>query len=169
MKFLFRPNFSELEPSAILEAVGQAFFSLSLGMGAMLTYGSYMRRDSSIPRSVVEICLLDSLMGILACVIMFSIINTSDIEVAKSAAPTVKRVTQELGGKSANILLQDADLEEAVTHGVQKCFGNSGLTSSLEHFTHFFDVNTFSFGNVLEGFASFSASFFLPSSESSFA
>lgn len=85
MKFLFRPNFSDLTTSSILEAVGQAFFSLSLGMGAMLTYGSYMRKDSSIPRSVVEICFLDSLMGILACVIMFSIIFTFDLEVSQSA------------------------------------------------------------------------------------
>ena len=46
--------------------------------------------------------------------------------VAKAAADSVKRVTQELGGKSANIILKDADLNTAVTHGVQKCFGNSG-------------------------------------------
>lgn len=46
--------------------------------------------------------------------------------VAKAAAESVKRVTQELGGKSANIILRDANLEEAVTHGVQKCFANSG-------------------------------------------
>lgn len=46
--------------------------------------------------------------------------------VAKAAADSVKRVIQELGGKSANIILRDADLKEAVTHGVQKCFGNSG-------------------------------------------
>lgn len=46
--------------------------------------------------------------------------------VAKAAAESVKRVTQELGGKSANIVLKDADQREAVTHGVQKCFGNSG-------------------------------------------
>jgi aldehyde dehydrogenase (NAD+) len=48
------------------------------------------------------------------------------IAVARAAAATVKRVTQELGGKSANIILPDADLEDAVTHGVQKCFGNAG-------------------------------------------
>ncbi len=85
MGFLFRPNFGDLEPSAILEAVGQAFFSLSLGMGAMLTYGSYMRRESSVPRSVLEISILDSMMGILACVIMFSIIFTFDLEITQSA------------------------------------------------------------------------------------
>jgi aldehyde dehydrogenase (NAD+) len=48
------------------------------------------------------------------------------IEIAKLAAPTVKRVHQELGGKSANILLDDADFEAAVTAGVNSCFSNSG-------------------------------------------
>ncbi len=48
------------------------------------------------------------------------------VAVATAAAPTVKRVTQELGGKSANIILEDADLEAAVKDGVQTCFRNSG-------------------------------------------
>ncbi len=48
------------------------------------------------------------------------------IIVAKTAADTVKRVAQELGGKSANIILPDADFETAVRKGVQGCFGNSG-------------------------------------------
>lgn len=48
------------------------------------------------------------------------------IEVARAAADTVKRVHQELGGKSANILLDDVDLEEAVSKGVMNCYGNSG-------------------------------------------
>jgi aldehyde dehydrogenase (NAD+) len=48
------------------------------------------------------------------------------IEIAKLAAPSVKRVHQELGGKSANILLDDVDFEAAVTAGVNSCFGNSG-------------------------------------------
>ena len=48
------------------------------------------------------------------------------IMVAKTSADTVKRVTQELGGKSANIILTGADLDSAVTQGVEACFGNSG-------------------------------------------
>lgn len=48
------------------------------------------------------------------------------VAVAQAAAPTVKRVTQELGGKSANIILDDADLKKAVTQGVQDCFRNTG-------------------------------------------
>ena len=48
------------------------------------------------------------------------------VAVAVAAAPTIKRVTQELGGKSANILLDDADFEKAVPQGVQECFRNAG-------------------------------------------
>jgi aldehyde dehydrogenase (NAD+) len=48
------------------------------------------------------------------------------IQIAGLAAPTVKRVHQELGGKSANLILDDADLDAAVTAGVNACFGNSG-------------------------------------------
>ncbi len=48
------------------------------------------------------------------------------IDIARLAAPTVKRVHQELGGKSANLILEDADLAAAVTSGVNACFGNSG-------------------------------------------
>ena len=60
------------------------------------------------------------------------------VQVAKAAADTVKRVTQELGGKSANIIVPDADLEEAVTHGVHKCFGNAGqsCTAPSRMFVH---------------------------------
>jgi aldehyde dehydrogenase (NAD+) len=48
------------------------------------------------------------------------------VAVAMAAAPSVKRVTQELGGKSANIILDDADLERAVKEGVQACMRNTG-------------------------------------------
>ena len=48
------------------------------------------------------------------------------IAVASAAAPTVKRVAQELGGKSANVILEDADLENAVKDGAQACFRNTG-------------------------------------------
>ena len=58
--------------------------------------------------------------------ISFTGSTRAGIAVASAAAPTVKRVTQELGGKSANIVLEDADLENAVKDGVQACFRNSG-------------------------------------------
>jgi len=83
--FLFRPNFSELTAGGVLEALGHSFFTLSLGMGAMLTYGSYMRKRDSIPRAALTICALDTVIAIMACIIMFSIIFSYDFEVTKSS------------------------------------------------------------------------------------
>ena len=58
----------------VLEAVGQSFFSLSLGMGAMITYGSYVSRDHSVPRSAALVVVFDTLVGLMACVVMFTVI-----------------------------------------------------------------------------------------------
>ncbi len=85
LRFLFRPDFSTLTTGAVLEALGHAFFTLSLGMGAMLTYGSYIGKDISIPRAAFQISLLDTLIALMACVVMFSIINSSNIDVSKSS------------------------------------------------------------------------------------
>ncbi len=73
-RFLFNPNFAELPTEGILEAVGHAFFTLSLGMGAMITYGSYMGRGASIPRNAAMVVFLDSLIAICACIVMYTII-----------------------------------------------------------------------------------------------
>jgi aldehyde dehydrogenase (NAD+) len=62
----------------------------------------------------------------LADMVSFTGSTRAGIQVAKSAADTVKRVSQELGGKSANIVFADAGLEGAVKRGVRHCFGNSG-------------------------------------------
>jgi aldehyde dehydrogenase (NAD+) len=62
----------------------------------------------------------------LADMVSFTGSTRAGVQVAKSAADTVKRVSQELGGKSANIVFADAGLEAAVTRGVNHCFGNSG-------------------------------------------
>src|ERR1700730_5535178 len=53
--------------------------------------------------------------------VSFTVSTRAGIAVASAAAPTIKRVTQELGGKSANIILEDADVENAVKHGVDAC------------------------------------------------
>jgi NSS family neurotransmitter:Na+ symporter len=74
LTFLFRPNFAELEPSSVLEALGHSFFTLSLGMGAMVTYGSYIDKNQSIVKASALIVLLDTLIALVATIIMFSVI-----------------------------------------------------------------------------------------------
>ncbi len=74
LAFIFVPHFGELEPEGILEALGHAFFTLSLGMGAMITYGSYLERRQSIVKSAGIIVLLDTVIGLVAASIMFAVI-----------------------------------------------------------------------------------------------
>jgi len=76
MRFLFRPDFSKLTANSVLEAVGHAFFTLSLGMGAMITYGSYLRRNNSIPVNAATITVLDTVVALMTCSIIFPIIFT---------------------------------------------------------------------------------------------
>ncbi|MDG2423608.1 MAG: sodium-dependent transporter [Phycisphaerales bacterium] len=73
--FVFKPDANALEPKGVLEALGHAFFTLSLGMGAMITYGSYQRSQSGgLLGQSVAIAGLDTVIAILACMMMFPII-----------------------------------------------------------------------------------------------
>ncbi len=66
LAFFLAPDFSEITWRTLLAAVGQAFFTLSLGMGALITYGSYLRDDDEIPGSGASIVGLDTLIAVLA-------------------------------------------------------------------------------------------------------
>jgi NSS family neurotransmitter:Na+ symporter len=71
LRFLFQPDFSKLNGASILGALGQSFFSLSLGMGAMVTYGSYIRKEDSLFKTSLWISICDLLVAILAGVVIF--------------------------------------------------------------------------------------------------
>ena len=74
MSLMFVPRFGELPATGILEAVGQAFFSLSLGLGAMITYGSYISKKESIFKAAGAVVVFDTVIALLACLAMFTII-----------------------------------------------------------------------------------------------
>ncbi len=76
LAMIFTPRFSQLPAEGYLEAMGQAFFSLSLGLGAMVAYGSYVQKKESLLKSALAVVLLDTLVALLACVAMFTIIFT---------------------------------------------------------------------------------------------
>lgn len=66
VKFLLAPDFSVIDGSVILAALGQVFFSLSLGMGCMITYGSYLSKDEDLVQSAIIIPFLDTAIALLA-------------------------------------------------------------------------------------------------------
>ncbi len=76
LKFLFYPDFSEVTSRTILDAMGQCFFSLSLGMGCLTTYASYFKKDVNLPKTAVQIISIDTLVAVVAGLIIFPAVFT---------------------------------------------------------------------------------------------
>lgn len=72
--FLFRPDFSSLSWGSVLVALGHAFFTLSVGMTAMMAYGSFLRRDVSVGHAAIAIAGLDTIVALLAGLAIFPIV-----------------------------------------------------------------------------------------------
>jgi NSS family neurotransmitter:Na+ symporter len=74
IKFMFRPDFHRLTPGSVLEAMGHSFFTLSLGMAAMITYGSYLNKKEDLLSVSLRVVILDTLIALMAGVAIFSVV-----------------------------------------------------------------------------------------------
>lgn len=72
IEFLLHPDWGKINAQSVLIALGHAFFTLSLGMGAMLTYGSYMSKKDSVPSAALQIIILDTVIALIAGVAIFT-------------------------------------------------------------------------------------------------
>lgn len=71
LEFLFNPDFSKINQGVIIKALGQMFFSLSIGMGTLITYGSYIREDVNLSSTAIKVSIVDTLVALLAGVAIF--------------------------------------------------------------------------------------------------
>jgi len=85
LDFLFSFDTSKLTAEGVLQALGHAFFTLSLGMAIMLAYGSYLGDDISITRTAIAVSVLDTLVALLAGIAIFSVVFSNDL--VASAGP----------------------------------------------------------------------------------
>jgi NSS family neurotransmitter:Na+ symporter len=69
--FLFKPNFDNVKSTVFLDAMGQAFFSLSVGMGCLITYGSYFNKDIILTKTALLVSILDTLVALIAGLVIF--------------------------------------------------------------------------------------------------
>lgn len=86
LAFLFFPDFSKLTGAAVLTALGLAFFKLSIGMGTMMTYGSYFRDDQNIPAVAFRVMAADLSVSLLAGIAIFPAVFTFGFEPAAGPA-----------------------------------------------------------------------------------
>jgi NSS family neurotransmitter:Na+ symporter len=91
LTFLFSPDLAKITPAVILTALGLAFFKLSIGMGCMLTYGSYFRDDQNIPATATRVMLADLSVSLLAGIAIFPAVFAFGFEPA--AGPSLVFMT----------------------------------------------------------------------------
>jgi NSS family neurotransmitter:Na+ symporter len=89
--FLFSPDFSKLNMQAVLAAMGHAFFSLSLGMGTMITYGSYINKKENLGTTALQVSIADTLIALIAGLAIFPAVFAFGIE--PSAGPGLVFIT----------------------------------------------------------------------------
>jgi NSS family neurotransmitter:Na+ symporter len=80
LKFFLSPDFSKIDASVVVNALGQAFFSLSLGMGILITYSSYYPLKTNLPKTSVTVALLSLLVAVLMGIIIFPAVKTFGLE-----------------------------------------------------------------------------------------
>ncbi len=85
IRWLFTPDFSKINASVFLAALGQAFFSIGVAMGGMMTFGAYLPKDVSIPRSVMIIVLADTTVALVAGLVIFPAVFNNGLDPAAGA------------------------------------------------------------------------------------
>ncbi len=71
LEFMFKPDFSKITPTVVIQALGQAFFSLSIASGCLITYASYFNRENNLRTTAVQVTILDTVVALLSGMIIF--------------------------------------------------------------------------------------------------
>ncbi len=91
LEFLFRPDFSKVTSKTVLNAVGQSFFSISVGLGCMIIYASYFDKSTAIGRTALSVALIDTLVAVLAAVMIFPAVFS--VGIRPGAGPSLVFIT----------------------------------------------------------------------------
>lgn len=122
MEFLFKPDFSKITTMTVLAALGQVFFTLSIGMGVMITYSSYVVKEENMVRSKAIVTVIDTSIAIISGIAIFPAVFTFGIEPTEGpnlvfiALPNV--FAQMIGGYFVGILFFTLLFIAAITSAV---------------------------------------------------
>ena len=104
LRFLFSTDFSKIDGPAILSAIGQAFFSIGVAMGLMMAYGSYVPKDVSLTRASVIIAVADTLVAILAGLMIFPVVFANGLDPAEGPGLIFKTLPTAFAGMPGGAL-----------------------------------------------------------------
>jgi len=108
LAFMFEPNFSKLDGDTILVAMGQAFFSLSIGMGAVMAYGAYLPEGTSIGSTSLIVVFADTAIAMLAGVVIFPIVFNFGLDPAEGPGLVFHSLPLALGQLPWSVVLSTA-------------------------------------------------------------
>ena len=91
VRFLLQPDLSEVTPDVVLGAMGQAFFSLSVGLGCLVTYSSYFSKETRLVNSAMNVCIIDTMVAVLSGFIIFPTVFS--VGIAPDAGPGLVFIT----------------------------------------------------------------------------
>ena len=91
IRFLLQPDLSKVTPDVVLGAMGQAFFSLSVGLGCLVTYASYFSKETRLVKSAMNVCIIDTMVAVLSGFIIFPTVFS--VGIAPDAGPGLVFIT----------------------------------------------------------------------------
>lgn len=91
IRFLLQPDLSKVTPDVVLGAMGQAFFSLSVGLGCLVTYSSYFSKETRLVKSAMNVCIIDTMVAVLSGFIIFPTVFS--VGIAPDAGPGLVFIT----------------------------------------------------------------------------
>ena len=122
LEYMFKPDFSKLNAQMLLAAMGQALFTLSIGMGTLLTYGSYIKEDNNIAKTAYTIIFFDTLFALMSGIMLFPAIFSFGLEPSSGAGLVFITIPQILGkipyGNIFSIVFFLLLLAAAITSGI---------------------------------------------------
>ncbi len=105
LTFMFTPDFEKLNGEAVLKAMGLAFFSLSAGMGALLAYGSYLPKETSIPKAAAAVVAADTSIALLAGMVIFPIVYANGLSPAAGEGLVFKTLPLAFGSMQIGLFM----------------------------------------------------------------
>lgn len=105
LEFMFRPDFSAITGGVVLAAMGQAFFSLSIGMACVMAYGAYLPQDASISGTAAAVVAGDTIIALLAGLVIFPIVFANGLDPAEGIGLVFKTLPLAFGGMTGGLLV----------------------------------------------------------------
>lgn len=124
IEFLLTPDFSKINGSTMLMALGQAFFSIGIAMAVMITYGSYLDKDTSIPQNAFIVVSADTLVALLAGFAIFPLVFAYGLEPGSGAGLVFETLPLAFGGLPGGQIFSSIFFLLLIAAAITSCIGN---------------------------------------------